>query len=58
MKWQSSEISKPLTKILDDNFNETAVSMFSRKNIFKKLKNSSTKIRFINLYRRKKPNQR
>jgi hypothetical protein len=40
MRWQNSEISRPLTNVLDEGLVETAVSMFSRKNIFKNLKNS------------------
>lgn len=31
MKWQSSEISQPLLKLLNSDFKETALSMFNRK---------------------------
>lgn len=30
MKWQSSDISQPLLKILNPNYFDTAISMFSR----------------------------
>ena len=30
MKWQNSEILKPLIKILNNEFDETAISMFNR----------------------------
>lgn len=31
MKWQNSEISAPLIKILNETLHETATSMFNRK---------------------------
>lgn len=31
MKWQNSEIPRPLTKIFNQDFDSTAVSMFNRK---------------------------
>lgn len=31
MRWQNSEISKPLTNILNRDFDDTATSMFNRK---------------------------
>ena len=35
MKWQSYEISSPLTKILNDSYHEIATSIFNRKlNLF------------------------
>ena len=40
MKWQSCEISSPLTKILNDSYHEIATSIFNRKiNIIFNLKN-------------------